>query len=285
MNTGNDTHLMDATQAEEALRLSYQGWSGCIVQAPRSSAASPLAFDPSPGLELEPTEATLLLTHGHFEHVNGALAHLRRAERAPVTVIASKHLCRYLERRSAGLHDRFVPVDVGSRVEANGWEVRVFEWEHMPLLPPGTGPAARYLFKLMRHPRGLAKMALGGARGPRHKPMLGFCVKPSGSRGWLVYYGEGMHRRTSREQLRAALGNEPVDTLVFGAEPEDARALPELLAGHAVKKMLAFEPHRPWRAEFGLPQLDVAELAATLRAKGLDAHPLAAGETVTLRER
>ena len=141
MNTRNDTHAEHATDAEEALRLSYQGWSGCIVHAPRGSAASTLAFDPSPGLELEPVAATLLLTHGHFEHVNGALAHLRRAQREPVAVIASKHLCRYLERRSAGQDDRFVPVDVGSRVEANGWEVRVFEWEHMPLLPPGTGPA------------------------------------------------------------------------------------------------------------------------------------------------
>lgn len=92
-----------------------------------------------------------------------------------------------------------------------------------------------------------------------------------------------MHRRTSRQELRRALGDEPIGTLVFGAEPEDAHALPELLAGQAAGRMLAFEPHRLWRAEFSLPQLDLAEFAAKLRAKGLDAHPLAAGETVTLR--
>ncbi len=267
----------------EAFELSYQGWSGCVVRTPALSFATPLVFDPAPDLEIEPIETMLLVTHGHFEHVQGALAHLRRAPRAPVTVIASTTLCRWLERRSKHPGDRFVAVSAGSRLEAGGWNVRVFEWEHMPLLPPGAGPAARYLFKLMKHPRGLAKMALGGATGPRFKPMLGYCVQAKGSKEWLVYYGEGVHRCTSREQLRAVLDNDPVDTLVFGAEPEDAAALPELLAGHRVAKMFAFEPHRPWRAEFHLPQLDVAGLAARLRAKGIDARLLAAGDSVPLR--
>lgn len=71
----------------------------------------------------------------------------------------------------------------GARVEANGWSVRVFEWEHMTLLPPGAGPAARYLVTLLRHPRGLAGIVLGGLRGPRHGPMLGFAVHAPGSNG------------------------------------------------------------------------------------------------------
>lgn len=280
MTQRDDTSTSHA--ADAALHLRYQGWSGCAVRPPEGSHASPLVFDPSPGVELEGGALTLLLTHGHFEHVDGALAHLRRREREPVTVVASSPLCQFLERRAARPGDRLVPVGADSRVEANGWEIRVFEWVHMPLLPPGAGPAARYLLKLMKHPRGLAKMAVGGARGPRHRPMLGYCVRASAASGWLVYYGEGIHRQTTRAQVRAALGEGPVDALVFGAEPEDARALPELLAGQAAAHVLAFEPHRPWRAAFGLPQLDAAALAATLRAKGLDARPLTAGDTVTL---
>ena len=263
--------------AADAVRLSYQGWSGCLAQPPAGSGAGPLVFDPAPGCALPAEGATLLLTHGHPEHINGALAHLRRAQRAPVTVLASLHLCHYLEKRSARRDDRFVPVFAGSQVTANGWSVRVFEWEHLPLLPSGAGASARYLLKLMSRPRGLARIALGGATGPRHGPMLGYAVRPAGSSGWVVYYGEGIHRRTTREALRGALGEEPVDALVFGAEPEDVHALPELLADQRVKTVLAFEPHRPWRDSFSLPQLDLEALTTSLRARGLDARPLAPG--------
>lgn len=261
------------------LSIGYQGWSGCVLRAP---GASTLVFDPAPGSEV-PEGATLALTHGHFEHVDGALAHLRRASRAPVTVIASAPLCRYL-RRHAATEDRFVRVRAGDTVEVDGWRARVFEWVHMTLLPPGAAQAARYLVKLVSHPGGLARMALGGARGPlHHGPMLGFRVRAASAPGSLVYYGEGLHRRTSREELAEVLDEEPVDTLVFGAEPEDLDALPQLLAEHDVRRALAFEPHRGWRADFGLPQIDLVELVARLKAAGVDAGALSAGDTVALR--
>ncbi|MCC6333688.1 MAG: cobalamin-dependent protein [Myxococcales bacterium] len=260
--------------ARDAFGMSYQGWSGCIASAPAGSSAPPLVFDPAPGSALEVQGAALLLTHGHPEHINGALAHLRLEARAPVTVVASSHLCSYLEARSARRDDRFIPVTAGATVDVNGWTVRVFEWEHMPLLPPEPTAAARHVFKLVSNPRGLAQIALDGARGPRHGPMLGFAARAPGSSAWLVYYGEGIHRLTTRAQLKAALGDEPIETLVFGVEPEDAEALPDLLAGHAVKTMLAFEPHRPWRAKFKMAQLDLDGLASTLQARGVDIRPL-----------
>lgn len=263
----------------DTLRLGYQGWSGFVLRGPADGAQSVLAFDPCPKHALGSAGLVLLLTHGHPEHVQGALAHLRRAHRASATVVASSRLCRWLER-AARRSDRFVPVQPGDRVEVNGWAVRAFEWEHMSLLPPGALPAARYVLTLVRHPRGLAKIALGGITGPPHGPMLGYAVRPIGGGGALVYYGEGVHRRTTRAQLRAALGDEPVDTLVFGAEPEDAHVLPALLADHPVKRVVVFEPHRPWRAEFSLPQLDVADLGARLRAARLDARALTAGDTI-----
>jgi len=241
-----------------ALRLSYQGWSGVVVDA--SHDATPLVFDPAPGTALPPG-ATLLLTHGHFEHVDGALAHLRRRQRPPVTVVASAPLCRYLQRHAPGRGDRFVRVAAGQELEVGGWSLRVFAWEHMTLLPPGAGSKVRYVLKLVTHPASLMKMAVGGACGPlAHSPMLGFAARAPGAAGWLVYYGEGLHRRTSPRELRSVLDAVPVETLVFGAEPEDIDALPRLLAGHAVERALAFEPHRGWRANFGLPQIDMAEL-------------------------
>lgn len=261
------------------MELCYQGWSGLVVRAAAGRTGGALAFDPCPTEPLGAERVALLLTHGHPEHVQGSLAHLRREERAPVTVVASPHVCRWL-RRAAREADRFVPVTAGDRVEVEGWAVRVFEWEHMPLLPPGALHAVRHILALVSHPRGLAKIAFGGMTGPRHGPMLGYTVRAPGGGGALVYYGEGLHRKTTREQLRDALGDEPVGALVFGAEPEDAEALPALLSGQHVGRVLAFEPHRPWRTEFGMPQLDAADLDARLRAAELDARTLSPGETV-----
>lgn len=269
-----------AVAQEEALSLTYQGWSGCIV---RAKGAAPLVFDPPPRAEI-PRGAVLFLTHGHFEHVDGALAHLRRSTRSPFTVIASSPLCDYLERRAGRRDDVFSRVAEGDRIEVEGWRVRVFAWEHMTLLPPGMGNAARYLFKLATHPAGLARMALGGARGPKqHGPMLGFSVLAPGAKSSIVYYGEGVHRRTSRQDLERVLADERDPTLVFGAEPEDLDALPQLLGGAALSRALAFEPHRGWRADFGLPQIDLGELVSRLSKAGVSAGALAAGDTVTLR--
>jgi hypothetical protein len=256
------------------LELRYQGWSGCEVRG-----LTPLFFDPAPDLELEGDRAIVLLTHGHPEHVAGTLAQLRRRSRPPLTVIASDPLCRYLERRTAGKEDRFLRAAARDHLEVFGWGVRVFGWTHMSLLPPGLGPAARYLATLLRNPRGLARMAWADVRGPAHAPMLGYHVRAGGS-GGIVYLGEGLHRRTSKKALAEALGPDPIDALVFGAEPEDVEALPALLSGRAIGRALAFEPHRDWREEFALPQLDPVELVSRLRGAGLDASAMRQGETI-----
>jgi len=260
-----------------ALELSYRGWSGFEVRAPGRTS---LLIDPAPDRAIADERAIILLTHGHPEHVAGALAHLRQRSRAPVTVIASGPICRYLEPRAAGREDRFLRVAARDRLEVLGWRVRVFGWTHMSLLPSGMLPAARYLATLLRHPRGLARMAWNDLRGPAHAPMLGYHVNAGA--GGVVYYGEGLHRLTSRRALEEALGPDPIDALVFGAEPEDVDALPALLAGCEVGRAIAFEPHRPWRADFGLPQLDAEDLVSRLSAGGLDALAMRADQTVTV---
>lgn len=260
-----------------ALELCYRGWSGFEVRAPGRTL---LLIDPAPDRAIADERAIVLLTHGHPEHVAGVLAHLRQRARAPITVIASAPICRYLERRTAGREDRFLRVAARDRVEVLGWQVRVCGWTHMSLLPRGILPAARYLGTLLRHPRGLARMAWSDLRGPAHAPMLGYHVS-AGAIG-IVYYGEGMHRLTSRRGLEEALGPDPIDALVFGAEPEDVGALPALLAGIEVGRVIAFEPHRPWRAEFGLPQLDAEVLVSRLSAAGLDALAVRADQTATV---
>lgn len=249
------------------LSARYQGWSGFVLSSP-DRAEPPVVFDPSPDEPLAPIEQVIAITHGHPEHVLGALSHLRRAQRAPVTVVASPGVCRYFARHSARDDDRFVPVAAGDSVAVRRWRIRVFSWRHMPLLPPGLGPALRHLTRLLTHPIHTIRIALQSVGGPSHGPMIGFqvCCDSFDS---VVYLGEGLHRESTPAELDAALGGVPVGALVAGVEPEDSESIPELLSGRAISKVVLFEPHRIWRKRFGMPLADLAALAARLAGLGL----------------
>lgn len=249
------------------VRLTYQGWSGFIVDVPDDRCAQ-LVLDPAPDAVLPSTAFAMLITHGHPEHVQGAFAHIRRADREPVQVIASTHVCRYLAKHSAQPADQFHPLAGGESLEVPGWQVRAFGWEHMSLLPPNKLLAVGYLVKLFIHPLRLARVGLASAGGPRHAPMLGFHLTPP-SGAPLVYYGEGLHRLTTQEELQGAFGSGRVGTLITAVEPEDTQQLPDMLAPHAIDEIVAFEAHYTWRQQFGMPQIDMPDLLERMRAREL----------------
>ncbi|MCC6573317.1 MAG: hypothetical protein IT462_05940 [Planctomycetes bacterium] len=252
-------------ESQIAAGLAYQGWSGFVLSHPADGA--PMIFDPSPDVKLAPAPAVFAITHGHPEHVQGALLHLRRRDREPVTVIASPAICGHFYRRSARNDDRFMPVAAGDVVEAAGWKIRVFGWKHMGLIPPECRPALKLLGRLLAHPICAARVGWQGFVAPKHQPMLGFRIQSEGL-GPTVYLGEGLHRQTTAAALSEALGDEPVQSLIAGIEPEDAHCIGALLAGRAIERLMLFEPHRDWRTRFGMEQANLPELAAALRRQG-----------------
>ena len=261
-----------ADAAEHSLCASYQNWSGFVLRVPAATESVAFALDPSPDVALPNEPLVIAITHGHPEHVRGTLVHLKRSERAAVTVLASKYVCRYLQRRSANAQDRFMPVAAGEHVEVHGWRVRVFAWDHMALLPPSLFGALAHLAKLFRHPLRLARIARQSLGGPRHSPMLGFHLTAPESGTTLVYYGEGLHRRTTHAELQRALGEPPAQVLLAGVEPEDEEELPALIASSGCHRVVLFEPHKGWREQFHLPQVDMPRLLEQLREAGVHAE-------------
>lgn len=271
-----------ARSATANLRLHYQGWSGCVIEAPATPRTPALAIDPAPGGELPRTELVVLITHGHPEHIQGARDHVALRDRAPVTVIGSANVCRFLKKYSTHVTDRFHEVAGGGRVEAGGWRVRVFAWKHMSLIPPDFFLALRHISKLFLHPLRFTRIALDSAFGPRHAPMLGFCVTPPDGAMPFVYYGEGLHRLTEQAELRQAFGETPIGALITAVEPEDTQQLPAMLAPHGIRRILAFEAHRIWREQFGLPQIDLPDLLQRFKAGGMDGEALAPGQSTAV---
>jgi hypothetical protein len=264
-----------------SLALDYLGWSGFRIDW----AGGPTLFVDPPDADLLPRECevSILLSHGHPEHVQGTAAHLAAGERAPVAVVASPQVCRHLQQRCGRDGDRFQPAAAGEDIALAGLSLRPFAWRHMPLVPPEPKLAVRHIARLATHPRTTFGIVRDGLVGPRPGSMLGYRLEPdSGPR--ILLYSEGLHRRTRRAELREALAGGSVEVLVFAFEPEDADALPDLVAAVGAPVAVPFEAHRGWRAELGMPQADLPRLSRELAARGITARALAGGERLLLSQ-
>ena len=166
----------------------------------------------------------------------------------------------------------FIKVEPGQKQDlAPGSSFEVFQWKHMPLLPPGLGAAARHIFHILRHFRAawrIIRMSLNGPRGPGE--MLGYLLRlPEGTN--IIIYGEGLHRHSRIEDV-ATIGRKiPDATLMVATEPEDFAELPQLVVASGAARAVLYEPHRTWRDIFDLPHADLQALQKTMSAAGIPA--------------
>ncbi len=111
------------------LTLTYLGWSGFRIVFPDGPE---LYIDPPEGAALPlDQETSILVTHGHPEHVAGTLAHIcNPARNARMQVMASAAVCRYLRKRSQD-GDQFQPCRPQQRISISGLDIDVFKWRHM----------------------------------------------------------------------------------------------------------------------------------------------------------
>ncbi|NOZ42177.1 MAG: hypothetical protein GXP02_03290, partial [Alphaproteobacteria bacterium] len=187
-------------------QIAYLGWSGFHLQRP----AGPHIFIDPPKATIFPGNSAVIvfITHGHPEHLGGVMdlvaGDLETGNNSGhgVTIIASKTVCNYLEDRYRPDNVNFIAVSPGQQQALTaGIGFEVFQWRHMPLLPPGLWPAVRHILSMIRKFRAAAriiKMSLNGPKGPGR--MLGYRVQLS-SDVTIVIYGEGLHRRCSVDDV------------------------------------------------------------------------------------
>lgn len=261
-------------------KLTYLGWSGFRIAYP---GLPEIVLDPPGGAQLpRDAELVICISHGHPEHFLGALAYLQDPSRtAPVTLLASEQVSRYLKRHSSHSEDRFIPCKAGERHDLDGITIGLFGWKHMSLLPPGLGPSLAHLFRLITHPILAAGIIADGLGGPGEGPMLGFHLAPAkGER--ILAYGEGMHRLLEEAEATKVGVAWPADLLLTAVEPEDLEQLPGLMQAAGAPKVIPFEAHRPWREGFGMSVVDLDALASALDSQGMQTATVAIGESCTL---
>lgn len=250
------------------MRLTYLGWSGFRIDRLDGSL---LLIDPPAGVSI-PTDRPqiILITHGHPEHLGGTRAILTGCGSAAITVCASPEICKYLSRKTRGCNVTFKAARADECLTlADGLEVGIFRWKHLPLLPPGgVGPALAHLLALASRPLLAARIISAGIFGPRPDPMLGFRIAGDGET--VLAYGEGLHRLcTSADAALQARGCEG-ETLLAAVEPEDADHLPDLIRATKPGRVFLYEPHAKWRNAFRLPRADLGTLAASLQHYGIE---------------
>jgi hypothetical protein len=268
-------------QHETDAAITYLGWSGFRIRAPGGAR---IFIDPPKGAQ-PPEGGTniILLTHGHPEHLGGALCHLRHGTGAGRTVVvASPALCRYLAARDVARAADFLPAEAGGRLRlADGVDVEVFGWRHMPLLPPGPGAALRHIGRVLAHPRIAWRIVAMAATGPGAGPLLGFRLRLENGAA-VIAYGEGLHRRCALGEPAAIGRRAPGATLLVAAEPEDAHVLPDLIAASGAARALLYEPHAEWRDAFSMPRADLAALRRASESHSVAAHIVLPGNSVGL---
>jgi len=263
-----------------AIELSYLGWSGFRLTWPDGPQ---VVLDPPDATSLRPEQETwLLLSHGHPEHVAGAISHLGNEGRtAPVTVVASAPVCRHFERRYGRAKDRFLPCQPGQTVSLPNLSIDVFSWRHMRLIPPGFKAAFQHVCQVASSPGLAFQIIRKSLWGPRAGAMLGFrLVSKGGPR--ILWYSEGLHRLTGADQARRTGQQLESEVLLFAIEPEDLHVITNLLNAVGSPVVIPYEPHRRWREEFGMPVVDLACLVEELQGHGLRAPLLAPGESLSL---
>lgn len=249
--------------------LEYLGWSGFRIAGPDGES---IFLDPPPEAAIAGDgDLSILLSHGHPEHVGGSLSFLDRDDDGPpAVVVASPSVCRCLTKRTRRANVTFRPVRPGDRVNMGARQtVDVFRWRHLPLLPPGGGAALRHLACLASRPGLAARIVLAGLAGPGVGDMLGFRLGLGGQS--IVAYGEGLHRRCPRAEAAAQCRGSPATLLLAAVEPEDEGMLPDLIDATAARRAVLFEPHAGWRDAFGMKRADLSALKRALEARGISA--------------
>lgn len=254
--------------------MDYLGWSGFHIHRPGShnTDGHELFIDPPKGTSF-PHEAaiTIFITHGHPEHLGGTIDYLRGISMGQITtIIASDTVCQFLSKECRRTKVDFINVTPGQKhTLVTDISFEVFQWQHMPLLPPGLRAAARHILHILRRlPTAwrIIRMSLHGPKGPGE--MLGYLLRlPEGAN--IIVYGEGLHRRSCTEDV-AAIGRKiPGAVLMVASEPEDFAKLPQLVAASGAAQAILYEPHRLWRDMFNLPHADLPALQKEMSAKGI----------------
>lgn len=243
------------------MNIQYFGWSGILLEHLNTVVAVDL-FGDAVGWDSIPDAMPIVLcaTHGHPEHC-GSLRRLlseagASAQRDDVHLVSSPKVVSYLQRFASLPPANWHSVEHSQRVTIGDLSLRVFDWRHMPLLPPGLGPKVEYAVQLLRHPVDFVRIGTSSLTLPHSAPTIGFYACFSdGLR--VLNYAEGLHRLTDRREVEWVASEMPADVLLFAVEPDDTEDIPRWIDILQPSEVYIYEAHRPWRDLFHLPYLNL----------------------------
>lgn len=248
-------------------QIEYLGWSGFRITL---YDGAEIYVDPPKGTKFPDQDLLILITHGHPEHLGGTLDHVRdMASDQQTTIVASKTVCRYLDKECRSAKVNFNPTEpLEVSMLSGGVRITSFEWHHMPLLPPGFIAPIRHTWHILKgfkHTWNILKMSLKGPKGAG--VMLGYALNINGES--IIIYGEGLHRHCNAADVTFIGAIAPASTILVASEPEDIDDLPALVAASGAAKAIVYEPHRPWRDLYQLPHIDLEKLQQKINDRGI----------------
>ncbi len=234
------------------MNIQSLSWSGFLVD----DDGLRVAFDPHwtvwrdkhllPPWDLHPLQS-VFASHGHDDHY-GDVPHLLRLHPGAVLGGAPELVADAQAR--PGLGGR------GVAVGTEGWTpVGPVQARLLPGLHVGGGApveqAGKFGRYLRRRPLWALDLLMHHALDPSLGGVFSILVRfPSGRT--VLHAAETLHRRTDLADLRVRLGGDRVDVLLLGVEPGEEAAAVAAARVVDARRVIAFTPHQPTRAWFGL---------------------------------
>lgn len=265
--------------------ITYHGWSSLAIDSPEGK----LVFDPfwRPycgaswfGPEAFDGASVICVTHGHEEHF---LDTPDIVKRTGATVVAGPAVCNFLRKRSHVPAKQLVPVEMMQSVEARGYRIGAFPWQHRDI----------NLFKALTRAvfQGNAtqlKWAWSSAtNAPFYAPYTGYHVQlRDGTR--ILNYNEGFNTKMADAEIGDLARRFPADVLLAGMQLDFVADVARGARAISPRLVVLYPPHekfhemmgvssRPWE-EFGRAVQAAVPSAMVVIARPGDVFDAATGE-------
>jgi L-ascorbate metabolism protein UlaG (beta-lactamase superfamily) len=232
----------------DAQRIKYFGWSSLSIETTGGVLFFDPFFRPYCGVQWSSLDDYLAadvvcLTHGHEEHFVDTPEVVRRSG---ATVVSSRPVCRFLDRRSRIGAAQLRPLGFFEATEISGFRITAFDWKHRDINLARA--VARAVFSANATQ---LKWAWSSAtKAPFYAPYMGFHVELADGTT-ILNYNEGFNSKMTDREIQELGRRFKVDVLLAGMQLNFVDDVARGVAALSPKTVVLYPPHEKFHEMMG----------------------------------
>jgi len=230
-------------------KIKYFGWSSLSIESKAGTLFFDPFFRPYCGAQWSSLEDYLhadvvCITHGHEEHFADTP---EVVQRSGATVVSSKKVCQFLEKRNKIPVAQLAPVEFDQPIEVSGFKITTFAWKHRDINLFRAMPKAFLTANMTQ-----LKWAWSSAtKAPFSAPFMGFYVELEDGTG-ILNYNEGFNSKMTDQEIEELGRRFKVDVLLAGMQLDFTEDVARGVAALAPKTVILYPPHEKFHEMMGV---------------------------------